>query len=40
MKQRALIVLLVVMNVGVAAWWAARPPHVNRWPAGAPGARA
>lgn len=29
MKQRALIVLLVVMNLGVAAWWVSRKPAVQ-----------
>jgi hypothetical protein len=32
MKQRALIVLLVVMNVGIAAWWISRPPPKGEAP--------
>lgn len=37
MLARALIVLLLVLNIGVAAWWALRPPHAQSAPPPAPG---
>ena len=36
MFLRALIVLLVVVNLGVAAWWATRAPPPTPMPAGQP----
>ena len=36
MLARALIVLLLVLNVGVAAWWMARAPHAAMVPVAPP----